>query len=50
MKAMIILSVICGILFIGLIYCVSAIHQLCGAIQAILDITKVHSKMLGLGE
>ena len=50
MKAIIILSVICGILFIGLIYCVCAIHQLCGAIQSILNITKVHSKMLGLEE
>ena len=50
MKAIIILSVICGILFIGLIYCVYAIHQLCGAIQSILDITKVYDKILGLEE
>lgn len=50
MKAIIILSIICFILFLGLLYCIRSIHALCGAIQAILDITKVHSKMLGLEE
>lgn len=50
MKAVIILAVICGLLTLGLIYCILSIHQLCGAIQAILDITKCHSKMLGLEE
>lgn len=50
MKAIIILSVICGILFLGLIYCILSIHQLCGAIKSILDMTTDYNKLLGLEE
>lgn len=48
MVAMIILAIICFILFLGLLYCISSIHALCGAIQAILDTMSVYDKMLGL--
>lgn len=50
MKAVIILSIVCFILLLGLLWCVSSIHALCGAIRSILDTLGVHSKMLGLEE
>ncbi len=50
MKAIIILSVICFILFLGLLYCISAIHALCEAIKSILDTMGVYDKILGLEE
>lgn len=50
MKAIIILSIICFILFLGILWCISSIHALCAAIQSILDMLKVHDKMLGLEE
>ena len=48
MKAIIILSVVCFILFLGLLWCISSIHNLCGAIKSILETMKVYDKMLGL--
>ena len=51
MKALIILSVICFfILFLGLLWCITSIHKLCGAIESILETMKVYDKMLGLEE
>ena len=50
MKAMIILSAICFVLFLGLLWCIDSIHKLCGAIKSILDMMSVYDKMLGLEE
>ena len=50
MKAVMILSIICFILFLGLLWCISSIHGLCGAIKSILETMKVYDKMLGLEE
>ena len=50
MKAMIILSIICFILFLGLLWCISAIHNLCRAIKSILETMRIYDKMLGLEE
>ena len=50
MKAIIILSIICFILFLGLLWCISSIHNLCGAIKSILETMRVYDKMLGLEE
>ena len=48
MWAIIILSVVCFILFLGLLWCISSIHYLCGAIKSILETMRVYDKMLGL--
>lgn len=50
MKAIIFLSIICFILFLGLLWCISSIHNLCGAIEAILESMRVYRKVLGLEE
>ena len=50
MKAIIILSIVCSILFLGLLWCLSSIHDLCEAIKSILKSMKVYDKMLGLEE
>ena len=50
MNAIIILSIICFILFLGLLWCIYSIHTLCGAIKSILKSMKVYDKMLGLEE
>ena len=50
MKAIIILSIICFVLFLGLLWCISSIHNLCGAIKSILETMRVYDKMLGLEE
>jgi len=50
MKAIIILSVICFILFLGLLWCISSIRNLCGAIDSILKTMKDYDKVLGLEE
>lgn len=50
MKAIVILAVVCFILFLGLLYCISSIHALCGAIDSILTMLRVHRKLLGLEE
>ena len=48
MTVVIILSIICFILFVGLLWCISSIHNLCGAIKAILETMSVYDKILGL--
>ena len=48
MKAIIILSIICFILFLGLLWCISSIHSLCETIKSILEIMRVYDKILGL--
>jgi len=50
MKAVIILSIICLILFLGLLWCIISIHALCGALKSILETMGVYDKMLGLEE
>ena len=50
MKAILILSVIMFLQFVGLILCIISIHNLCGAIKSILVIMRVYDKMLGLEE
>lgn len=50
MKAIILLSITCFILFLSLLWCIGSIHDLCGAIRAILEAMKVYNKMLGLEE
>jgi uncharacterized membrane protein YoaK (UPF0700 family) len=50
MIAIIILAIISFILFLGLLWCISSIHCLCGAIKSILETMSVYDKMLGLEE
>ena len=50
MKAIIILLIVCFILFLSLLWCISSIHNLCGAIKSILKSMKVYDKILGLEE
>lgn len=50
MKAIIVLSVICFMLFLGLLWCISSIHNLCEAFKLILETMKDYDKMLGLEE
>ena len=48
MKAILILSVIVFLQFVGLIWCITSIYYLCGAIKSILETMGVYDKMLGL--
>ena len=48
MKAIIVLSITCFVLCIGLLWCIHSIHCLCRAIDSILETTAVHDKILGL--
>lgn len=50
MIAIIVLAIICFILFLGLLWCINSIHNLCGAIKSILETMSVYDKMLGLEE
>ena len=48
MKAIIILSVICFILFLGLLLCIVSIYDLRKAFKLILETMKDYDKLLGL--
>lgn len=50
MKAILILSVIVFLQFVSLFWCITSIHDLCGAIKSILETMSVYDKMLGLEE
>jgi len=48
MKAIVILSIICFILFLGLLWCISSIHKLCETINSIQKSMRDYDKVLGL--
>ena len=50
MKAIIILSIICFILFLGLLWCIVSIHNLCKAFKLIFETIKDYDKILGFEE